>query len=294
MQQIDEAQLDSYIEQWMYRRLSRRLFPFFRGIVQKVELPPGVSSGPPFLVQVLRTGESTVDTNDYTSALSSYAPVVGDDIDLMWRDNDTAYVFAPISGPGVTAAGLPGWKHWSRYVVGPGGAGDTSSNPGGDIPLPPGYNHAWIIVTNAVDNGGGTNGTFGGMQVAVNNGPLDTASDYVWTDIGVFTTTGGVNNSALSGSGNGQDIGWAPFVLSGGGIGSTWPSSADIYLPGYSNPSVHATAHWEIFQLNSGTAVRRMGGGYNTGSAGAITLVHFFARANHMIAGVTFDLYVSK
>src|SRR5690348_14180457 len=89
-----------------------------------------------------------------------------------------------------------GWVHWQRYVVGPGGAGDTSSNPGGDLPMPSGFNHAMVVVSKAIDTSSSTNAAFAGMQIAINGGALDIGSNYVWTDKDVFTTTGGTTQES--------------------------------------------------------------------------------------------------
>ena len=199
-----------------------------------------------------------------------------------------------------SAAGTPGtwhsigWVHWLRYVVGPGGSIDTSSNPGGDLPMPSGFNHAMVVVSNAVDTTNNVSGQFGGMQIAINGGSLVTSASYIWSDFNVSNTTGGTATSAVSGSPNGQDIAWSSFVLTGGGVG-LWPSSSVIWLPGYVNSSVHQTAMWDILQVNSSTVLRRMGGGYGGFpgfGVGNITTLHFFARTGTMAAGTTFDLYV--
>lgn len=211
--------------------------------------------------------------------------------DLYVDQNSVTWVCQLGGTPG-TWGMASGWYHWSRYVVGPGGAGDTSSNPGGDIPLPSGYTHAWVIVSNAIDTSASSTGSFAGMQIGVSGGAIDTGANYIWTDKDVFTTTAGVNAEAISGSPNAQDAAWSAFVLTGGGTGA-WPSSANIYLPSYSNANNHQAAFWDIFQINNSTAVRRMGGGYHAASAGATTLLHFFARTATMAAGTMFDLYVS-
>lgn len=297
MQQINEADLDSYLEQWMYRRLQRRLFPFFRATITQVNLPPGALVGPPFLVNVQRNGESTPDGNTYVCNVPGYAPSVNDDVDMMWRDNDTAYVFAPVVANGLTAPGKAGWVHWSRYVVGPGGSLDTSSNPGGDIPVPPGYKHAWVIVSNAVDTSTNTVGTFGGMQLGINNGAIDTAADYIWTDSGSDQTTGGAAASlGPEGSVSGGDNAWRNFITTGGGTSAAWPSSANIWLYDYANTGTHKTAIWDILQINNGLIARRHGAGYYQGAAGPLTLLHFyyFPGAFKLAAGTTFDLLVMK
>jgi len=288
MKKIDESALADYLKQTLSKLpYSRRLYPWFQGVVTAVTTSGAVSQ-----VQIQRTGEGASDGGTYAIAQPGYRPQVGDTVDLQWRDDDTAYVMAPRQGVG---GGAPwgGWVHWSRYVVGSGGSVDTSSNPGGDIPLPVGFNHAWVIVSNAVDTGAGTSGSFGGLQLGVAGGAINSGANYVWTDKDVFTNTSGVTSEGITGSPNAQDSSWASFVLTGGGTGASWPSSANIYLPLYSNRTAHATAFWDILQVNTSTVARRMGGGYFAGAVGAVTSLHFFARTNHLAAGVTFDLLVS-
>lgn len=196
-----------------------------------------------------------------------------------------------------SAAGTPGtWHalgaiHWSTYTVGPGGSIDTSSNPGGDITVPSGFRHALLVCSQCVDGSTNSTASFGGLQIAVAGGSIDTGTNYLWTDASWSTNTGGTSVAPATNGAN--DSAWRSFVTTGGSVGAAWPSSARVFFPDYSSTSTHKTAEWEILQINSGTIVRRSGAGYYGGSAGALTKIHCFSLAGSGLAANTvFELYM--
>jgi hypothetical protein len=285
----DERGLAAYVRRVIHRGpVDRRLFPWFKGTVTEV-----LTSGYSMMVRVRRSGEFLADGGTYAVAMPNYRPQVGDTVDLLWRDDDTAYAMAPRGGAGGLAP-WGGWLHWSRYVVGAGGSVDTSSNPGGNIPLPVGYKQAWVVVSKAVDTTANTGAQWGGLQLAVSGGAIDTANHYRWVDSGSQNVAGTPSIVGASGSGAGGDAAFRPFVLTGGGTGTAWPSSANIWINHYSDPSTTTTLLWDINQINNSTIIRRSGAGfYDLG--GVVTLLHFYAyQAGAMAAGTTFDLYVAS
>lgn len=279
MKGTDELQLHRYLTKWM-RPLRKRLYPWFGGTVASV-----IGTTYPLQVSVIRTGEGTADGNTYVVASPSYRPQVGDRVDLIWRDDDVGYAVVPLAGPSGTAP-WGGWLHWSRYIVGPGGSIDTSSNPGGNIPLPAGFSHAKVIWK-AIDTSANTTAAFGGLQLGIAGGAIDTGAHYNWTDIS------NANGGAPVGSGGTSAADWAAFVATGGGTGSQWMSYGEITIPNYADSSQAAKAFWEILQVNAGTIFRRQGSGYYAGGTGPVTLLHFFAGTAKLAANTTFDLLVA-
>ena len=279
MRKFDDKQIYDAVKLILdreYRKYIRHRF--FRGTVTNV-----VSTGPPITVQIRRNGETQADGNTYVVGVAGYKPQIGDDVDMVWRDEVGAYVMMPLGGPGAKLAG--GWIHWSRYVVGPGGNIDTSSNPGGDIPLPPGYNHA-MVIWRAQDTSVQTVASFGGLQIAVQGGAIDAGNNYNWSDedsqgnpVSDLASNGGINQAAFD-----------AIVTTGGGTGANWWSKGTITLPFYADP-IAPTAHWQLSQINASNPIQHIGAGYYNGT-GPVTKLHFFSGINNLAAGTTFDLLV--
>jgi hypothetical protein len=207
----------------------------------------------------------------------------------LYVDANSVIWVCQVGGTPGTWGMAAGWYHWSQYVVGPGGSIDTSSNPGGDIPLPSGYRHAKVFWS-AVDTSANTTAQFGGMQLAIGGGAIDTAANYAWTDFS------NANGGAVGPAGANPDAAWKAFSITGGGTGANWMSHGEITLLDYSNGGQTAKAFWDTVQINNGTIIRRSGSGYYFGGTGAVSKLHFFATAGGgaiMAAGTYFDLYVS-
>jgi hypothetical protein len=177
----------------------------------------------------------------------------------------------------------PQWRYVRRYVINPKSA-DTSFL--GDIPLPQQGLHA-AIIWEAIDDTAATTATFGGMQIAVIGGALDTAAHYNWTDYS------NANGGAPAGAGNATDTAFRAFTTTGGATGAQWRSKGRIEIQNYSDPSQTVKAFWETLQINSGTAIRRSGGGYYFGATGNLTRLRFLAGAGNLQVGTFFELWVA-
>lgn len=89
MRKVDAKSLGDFVErllnQGRYRRLIRGRF--FRATVSSVS---GVAA--PFLVGLIRNGESTPDGGSYACATPGYTPAVGHDVLCVWIDESNAVV----------------------------------------------------------------------------------------------------------------------------------------------------------------------------------------------------------
>lgn len=273
----DEGQLDAYLETWFARRFAKRNNPWFRGVVSRI-----TRSSPPYQVQVIRNGESRPDGGAYAVAAGNYVPHVGDDVDLMWRDEASAYVMAPQIG-----AARTGWVRWSSLRLTSNSADTTTA---GGIVLPTGYAHA-MVVWSASDTTANTTASFIGLQIGVQGGAINTTASYSWTD---YASHANPVVSGAAGSGASLVVAWNAAVSTGGGLGAAWASSGYVHLPFYSRSDLTPKAFWDMTQVNSGDAMRREGAGYynNGGQLGPVTKLHFFAQAGLLAAGSTFDVLV--
>lgn len=282
---LDPAALTAFLDQYMEQRWAKMLDRrFFTGIVKRVSFPArGIRANT--VVYVQRTGEKTIDQTPYTVP-QWYTPVVGDIVEGIMRDDFNGYVFTPLSFNGTNlqqTMRFPmggGWSHVQRLKK---TVAAIDTTPEGDLVLPPSGTHA-MVVWKALDTSVNSSASFGGLQIVTSEGTLRTSS-YIWTDYS------NANGGAVTGSG-GNSSGWSAFVTTGGGTGGAWFSRGTIYIPWYSDSDTAAAAYWEIFQINSGTAVRRSGGGY-WGGGQPLQRLHFFAGTGLLAVGTTFDLYVA-
>lgn len=129
MQQIDEAALAAYLDKYIAARWNRLLLNrCFQGTVQAVNL-----ATVPFTVLIQRIGESVMDSTPYACPVPGYLPAVGDRVELIWRDNATAEVLAPLTAlygsgplkideqiltlaPGVTIPPTGSLPQWGRHL----------------------------------------------------------------------------------------------------------------------------------------------------------------------------------
>jgi hypothetical protein len=96
----DEAQFSAWADKRDERKYGRLLLNrVFRAVITDVDR----SLAPLYQVQIRRTGENTPDGAWYPSYEAGYQPSLGDEVDLMWRDDTVAYVIQP-RGPGVLVA----------------------------------------------------------------------------------------------------------------------------------------------------------------------------------------------
>lgn len=203
------------------------------------------------------------------------------------------YVVSTLGGSWIcTAGGSPGtwapvgWAHYSSFIFSSAGP-DTSS--AGDIAIPAGATHAKIIWR-ARDTSANTVSSFAGMQIAVNNGSIDQANHYSWTEgtstsNPVASTPGGVTNATQMYS----------VVTCGAGDGSSSTgqfNTGEIDLPFYSFGS-RPTFTWRISQANPGNQVGRFGSGVYWANEGPVTKVRFFSTAANFAVNTAFHLFVS-
>jgi hypothetical protein len=182
----------------------------------------------------------------------------------------------PMAFGGVLPPALT-WVRVSQYVVNP-AALDTT--PGGNISIPPGYNHAMIIWL-AKDTSANTTGSFGGLQLACKNGAIDTGNNYNWSEmVSAGTPASGVGAAAIN-----------AIVTAGGAGGANNWNRGTIVFPFYSQPGVNVTLTFDTGQANPGQPIRRSGFGEYFGVTGPLTKLHFFATAGLLAAGTTFDLH---
>jgi hypothetical protein len=74
---------------------AHQLQPFFRGVITSVVAQPAPQKG--YLVRIRRAEAAIPDGLDYLCpphVFPATTPAVGDVVDLMWRDERTAYVVA--------------------------------------------------------------------------------------------------------------------------------------------------------------------------------------------------------
>lgn len=101
MRTLTEKQMADYIESFIERKYGRLLGNrFFQGTVASV------TTGVPFQITLIRTGESKVDGNVYPVLSSAYIPQLGDRVECMWRDNNTAYCMGLVGGTGFGSTNL--------------------------------------------------------------------------------------------------------------------------------------------------------------------------------------------
>jgi hypothetical protein len=99
MMQMDEAGLAAYVDKLFQRKYNRLVLNrFFQGIVTAVSPGAWDAAVGAFVIQVQiqRIGEAASDGNWYACTVPGYYPVIGDRVELVWRDDVTAHVFAPI------------------------------------------------------------------------------------------------------------------------------------------------------------------------------------------------------
>lgn len=99
-----EGNLASYLRQFLRAELDQLAYNrFFRGTVTSVT----VQSSGTVLVAITRPGESGSDGNAYVCATPGYRPMVGDDVECVWRDRRRGYVLWPLNASGgLSAKGL--------------------------------------------------------------------------------------------------------------------------------------------------------------------------------------------
>lgn len=107
---IDPRWLRSFLETYLNRGKYRRLIAsrHFQGYITAVTAVPtnaNNESGTQYLCSVQRVEESQADGNTYLCVTPGYKPVVGDLVELMWRDENVAYVLWPINGTTNSSAG---------------------------------------------------------------------------------------------------------------------------------------------------------------------------------------------
>jgi len=148
-----------------------------------------------------------------------------------------------------------------------------------------------MVYWEAQDTSANTTASFGGLQISVAGGTIDTLQHYFWTDWSVSTTSAGASAGVANGNAAGGDISWAAFVTTGGASSTALRSNGRIYFEFY-NENQLARIWWDALQINNGLIVRRMGAGYYFGgTAGPITKLHFFSNANNLAAGTKFELW---
>jgi hypothetical protein len=90
---LDEAALTAWFDKYAKRKFDRLLLNrCFQGVITQVNL-----TAVPFRVKIQRVGDSNPDPTDYACPIPGYFPVVGDRVELIWRDDFTAEVLAPLS-----------------------------------------------------------------------------------------------------------------------------------------------------------------------------------------------------
>src|SRR5262249_8998583 len=192
-------------------------------------------------------------------------------------------------GPRTAQPGPPSavvWKFIQRYqILNP--SVDTTSL--GDIVMPPNGLHA-MIVWRARDTSANAVGSFGGMQVAVQGGAIDTAAHYNWSE-------GSTTTAVVSAGGANNVVNVSPIVTSGGGDGSAASNlafnSGAIEFPFYSISGINVTFNWRVGQSNPGNQISRFGTGIYWFASGPITKVHFFSGAGNFASGTSFDLFIA-
>lgn len=117
MKGVKEKEIADYFESYISRKFKRLVTErFFQGSVQTVQSGSGgiyafggdktvygFGGGPPFVVTVIRNGETTADGNTYQVLAAGYVPVPGDRVECVWRDQWTAYCLGPVAGKGATS-----------------------------------------------------------------------------------------------------------------------------------------------------------------------------------------------
>jgi hypothetical protein len=91
MRRMSEGELAAYLDERDRRQNSRLLADrYFQGTVT------AVSGAGPYTVQIQRVGETQPDGNTYVCAVPGYIPLLGDVVELAWRDAHTAHVDHPL------------------------------------------------------------------------------------------------------------------------------------------------------------------------------------------------------
>lgn len=94
MQKITEAGLDAFSATREQRSFPHRLIaPCFWGKVTNVQGAAGT-----FQVQVQRNGDTKPDGGWYPVVTNGMVPVIGDQVEIQWRDERTAYAVSHVQG----------------------------------------------------------------------------------------------------------------------------------------------------------------------------------------------------
>lgn len=95
------TELRDFLDEYMRRTYGRLLERCFQGTITAVTAKPTLANneaGTQYLCSIQRNGETSSDGMTYLCVTPGYKPVVGDVVEVMWRDEHTAYVLWPTNG----------------------------------------------------------------------------------------------------------------------------------------------------------------------------------------------------
>jgi hypothetical protein len=263
----DEAELSAWADKRDERKYSRLLLKrVFRGAITAVD--SGLA--PLYKVQIQRTGEAASDQSWYSCYEAGYLPSVGDEVDLIWRDDTVAYVFQ-VRGPSVLMAS---YMRIGKPITVAGTSTGTVTFSG----IPQGFQRLKLYIAAQT-----TNATAVFLNCRLNG---DTANNYY----------GGYGSWATAYNTPAQNSALGVFNVGIASASSSLDDAAsEVTFLNYSSnsgnrrPTMHFVSH-AVENPTAGNFLTAVGGGNYAGPLGGITSISIFPAAGNWGDGSRFWL----
>lgn len=273
MRKVDPKRLGDFVQSFLnqgdYRRLIRGRY--FRATVASVR---ALSSGS-YTLTVIRNGESSPDGDYYQSNVPGYVPRIGDDVELVWRDESNAVVAYPVSRRGGGGPG-PGIADQIAYTAANAGTSPSFQT----IP----QNGTDLEITFAVrDTSSGTG--LGFLTFTLNQ--VSSASYYYASS----TATSGSISIASGDAAQGATSGLGGLVVNGAAQAGAF-ACGTITIYNYTSSTFTSTWDFRCYALFAQAATDQWfisGGGSNINAFQPITRIDF---STSPAAGSLFTLRV--
>lgn len=258
-----EAELAAWLdkrEQTLYNRLL--LNRSFTGIVTAVQ---GIM--PQWQIQVRRDGEEMSDGHWHKATVPGWTPQVGDQVDLVWRDDNVAHVQAPLSSTAFVSQGSA--KLAPTVTLAVATASVSFSN------IPQSFTHLW-----GAWRARGTAAGFNDLGLRLNNDSTNNYNVQIVSALGTTVSTSFVTTSRVR--------------IGSVGVGGGFYSSGWFYIHDYTIATGGAgrrLLNWQGWRNDGGGAGAEWGAADWQNTIDPVTSVTLLPSGGNLDVGCIFSLY---